>query len=459
MDDEKPEAEKTEPTEEAEPVVILQCALTFSLSGGDAQQAAAGEGQAVLDTESLSIQPRFGEALHLPLRDILSISEGDYEVHLTLTSKETLTIGELGHYYEDFLTNLSKQRNEVLLKDMLMNESVKKSGMKATFAHSDESGKEVENGQCEPRLYETALVILPERGDPLRIPYSDIAQVGAEDYHLSLNTEFGERFVFSQMGGAFEPFAGSLSDAMNALVLKVQSSLKELLPKADPAVIRRAARLMKEGRAASRRDIEAISPSLWNELEGKLQACGIKETYDFLKSFAQEEEICIGVKRGLLGDLTGEYVWFLVPIYSADPAKPGNAIAMEAASDEGGGRATYFFRMMARSEYRSAMNLPELGQRIARVIKGINRCMVAVNFRREPVYLPEDKLNDPQYSRYRFAIARLPELQALRQLFIGRVIHSSPEQWRNDVTDLLKFNTSAQDDSLTWTKAKGGQSP
>ena len=80
--------------------------------------------------------------------------------------------------------------------------------------------------------------------------------------------------------------------------------------------------------------------------------------------------------------------------------------------------------------------------------------MIDINFRREPIYLPDEKLDEPEYWRYRFSIQKLPALQTLRQLFIGRVIHSSTEQWQKDVMDLLRFNISTKEDTARWDKEK-----
>ncbi len=431
---------------------IMECSLSYSLSDESGQKTASGDAQARLDEENLSILPKFGEALFFSLRDILNISEGDYKIHLSLTSKEKLTLFSLGYRYEDFLRVLSKLRNEILLKDMLMHETLRKSGVEAEFVYFDESGKEKQKGECEPQLYETAIVIIPEKGELVRIPYSDILEIREEDFTLAITTDFGEKFVFSKMGRQFDPFTKTLSDLINELSLKVQSSLKELLPKSDPSVIRRAARFMKEGKVAKRSDIESISPELWVELEKKLEVAGIKEEYDFLKSLAQKEKMCIGLKRGLLGDLTGEYIWFLIPIYSTNPNEPGNAVAMEAISGEGGGKATYFFRIVSRKDYPDFKNIEELHREIDNFIKRMNRGMLAINFRREPIYLPDERLEEPQYQKYQFAIQKIPALRELRRLFIGRVIHSSPEQWKQDVMDLLRFNVGTQDDNAKWEK-------
>jgi hypothetical protein len=431
---------------------VMECSLEYLLTDIAGQETSRGESLARLEEENLAILPRFGEALFLSYRDILDISEGDYEIRITLSSKEDLLLSNLGYRYEDFLRVLRELRNKLLLEDMLMEENLRRSGVEAEFVYWDESGKERGRGKCEPRLYETAIVVIPEGGDFIRIPYSDLWEISEEDHDLMLSVEYGGKIVLSKMGSRFDPFAKELSALNNELQLKVQSSLKELLPRFDPLVIRRAARFMKEGRAARRSDIESISPDLWIELEERLEVAGIKEGYDFLQALSQQEKICVGLKRGLLGDLTGEYIWFLIPIYSVTRGEPGNAIAMEATAGESGGKATYFFRIVSRKDYPEFKEMEELHKEADNLIKRINRCMLDINFRREPIYLPDERLEEPQYLKYKFAMKRLPGLQTLRHLFIGRVIHASPEQWKQDVMDLLKFNVSTKDDTTKWTK-------
>jgi hypothetical protein len=115
-------------------------------------------------------------------------------------------------------------------------------------------------------------------------------------------------------------------------------------------------------------------------------------------------------------------------------------------------RATYAFRMVSRAEYPQLKSLAELQSRMGQFIKTINHALITVNFRREPIYLTDEMLVRPQFEKYRYSIARIPELRTLRSLYIGRVIHSSPEQWQADVSDLLAFNVSTTDDRQPWLK-------
>lgn len=438
--------------EKMEKEIVMKCPGAYNLLNENGQITEQGDAQLILTEESLSLMPEFNEPIYLSLRDILEISRGDYRIHLQLTSGETLTLFKFGYKYEDFLRNLTRLRNELLLRDMLMHETLRKSGVEAEYCYFSGNAGEGERGTCEVRLYETGMVLLPQNGKIIRIPYSEILNVSEADFTLTITTDWGEKVILSKMGRQLKPFTRTLSDLMGELALKTQAMLTELFPDVNPLAVRRASRLLKDGKAAKRGDLERISPQIWSELERKLKVVGIKDEYDFLKAMAQKEKICIGVKRGLLGDLTGEYIWFLIPIYSTEPEKPGNAIAMEATSGEGGGKATYFFRIVSRGKYPKYTNIEDLHREADRTIEKINRCMIAINFRREPIYLPEDRLMEPQYQKYQFAISMIPELQVLRKLFIGRVVHSTWEQWKDDVLDLLRFNVSIKDDEVKWKR-------
>jgi hypothetical protein len=421
---------------EKELPVIMECDAGYSLKENNGQEFAGGESHLLLDEEKLSVIPASGEPLLIPYREIVQYAGKDYRFEAELVSGEKLTIFSLGYKYEDFLRYFSQLFNEVALKDLLMNENILKPGVEAAFSFTGNDKKE-QAGQCELRLYETALVLISSQGDFVRIPYSDVMKVRIEDYSLILETEYGESWAFYRMGKELEIFHKTLNDALNALSIKTQNILKELLPGFDSSIIRRAAGLMKDGRAARRSDIDALAPGIWEEMEKKLAELGIREEYDFLKSQAEPGKMCIGIKRGLMGDLTGEYIWFLAPIYSIDPARPGNIIAMEAAVSEASGKATYFFKITEREDYLKIQDPAALEKMVDAALRNLNRYMIAINFRREPIYLSDEQLSSPSHISYRRAVDRIPALRELRRLYAGRVIHHSAEQWQQAIRQIL----------------------
>lgn len=431
---------------------LMEVSLSFRRLGLKEIELDSGEAGAVLNEEGLHLAPKLGDALFYSYREIQSLSAVDYRIVLALDSGETLILNQIGYYYEDFRRVLIRMRNETLLSDLLMNEPLCFSCPEAEYRYLDETGTH-HGGRCEARVYQTGIVILPESGELLRIPFGEFAAVTAEDYRIVIKTEYREEVAIYQMGRVYDPFNKALAAAIEGLSAKVRGLLTDLFPEASPAAIRSLTPLMKEGKSVSQSGLEAILPGAWKILEDRLNAANLKDSLQYLASLTKCE-LYAGVKRGLMGDLTGEYLWFLIPIYHNDPRQPGNAIALEAAAGDGAGKATYFFRIKPREVYARGLIDGELNGDIHALVKQLNRAMLAVNFRREPIYLSEERLKEAANLRYKTAVQKLPSLQLLRDLYIGRVIHTSPEQWRNNVLDLLKFNVSTINDGEKWRKGQ-----
>jgi len=405
--------------EKKEPVVVLQVSGNFILIDEAGKEIESGQAKFVLDEEKLSVLSESGKAMPLLLRDISDFSVEDYKINLLLLGGGKVIISELGYQYDDFIKALTKLRHEIIQKELLMEEGGRKAGFRGNYDYQKDGEKR--SGEAEIEIYDTGLVIKPKQGDLIRIPFAEITEFSEKDYNISIVSDSAV-LSLSHFGEKFDLFSKALKEALNELSLKTQSILKELLPELDPLAIKKAGELLRDGRAVSKDSIDKISPKIWQNLEKKLAALNIKESYDFLRSLSKSEEVFIGVKQDLMGELTGEYIWFLVPVFSK---KGNNFLAMEATSTiEGGGKATYFFK------------IPE-GENLDDLIKKINRCMLAINFRREPIYLSDEDLEKPDWSKYKIAISRIPELKLLRQLFVGRVIHTSPENWKENVNNLI----------------------
>jgi len=431
----------------------MQASLRFSISDPEGKVTMAGDANGTIEAAALIIGPKDGEPTSFSLRDLVSISEADYRIKVDVVGGDSLLLFNLGYKYEDFARSLVQARNELALQDLLMEENLRKRGVSADFTIIDSSGLVEDKGKCEVRLYETAIVIMPERSDLRRVPFSDIQGSTAENFKVIIPLDSGSRVEFSRLGKELDPLQKGIIDSVGELSAKVQNMLKDVYPEADSKAILRASKYMREGRAARRSDLEAACPGLWPRLERKLAGLGLREEYAFLSSMARAEKIRIGMKRTLRGETMDEYIWFLTPIYMTDGSKGGNAIAFEASSGEDEGRATYFFRIMGRKEYARIKDLDQLDQTADASLSDIARGLMAINFRREPIYLAEEKLYSPEYSRYRYSLLRIPELRTLRERFIGRVVHSSVEQWKLDIEGLLKFNVAQENDALIWKKS------
>ena len=78
--------------------------------------------------------------------------------------------------------------------------------------------------------------------------------------------------------------------------------------------------------------------------------------------------------------------------------------------------------------------------------------MISINFRREPIYIEDEKLYEPDNVKYRFAISKIAELREIREKFIGRAIHLSFNSWKAGIESLLAFNVSAMEEKARFKK-------
>lgn len=418
------------------PKTHIECGVKYEFSSGP-----AGEGQIRLNDSTFQLLPKQGNALTYSYREIHRVQAQDYQVNLTLAAG-SLRLYHLGRQYSDCLRILISQRNELILTDLLMQEKVKRGGIRAEVVRL--ANPEEVLGNSELRLCETALLIIPEFAEPLRLPLSYINEIEEEGYTLTIKSEAGT-FCLRKLGREFSPFSQLLAQAVNELAVAGQTLLRELAPMAGADAIHRASKLMGEGRAATREKLDQIDVGIWKSLESRLDNADLKPEYNFLSAAGGGKLQAIGFKKEQVATAGSEYIWFLIPI----PKK--NLIAMEASSGPGGGRATYFFTIVPRSHYKG-LKPPALQEQAETMLAEINRAMLAINFRREPIYLPSEKLLLPQYQKYLFAVQRIPQLQLLRERFVGRVFHRDLEQWEQDVRDLFSFNIAAAD-AAVWSKS------
>lgn len=164
----------------------MEIAVNYKLYDDESNIKNEGEAKAKFDDKYLTLTVMFGEPMLFAYTDIVGISDYDYKVDLFLTSKEKLNLWGLGYQYEDFLFQLYKLRNELMLKYLLIDESLLEGGFEAQYKQLDPNGQTNQTGDCEIRLYDTAVVVLPQKSEPIRLPYSYITNINKQDYTLKI---------------------------------------------------------------------------------------------------------------------------------------------------------------------------------------------------------------------------------------------------------------------------------
>lgn len=216
-----------------------------------------------------------------------------------------------------------------------------------------------------------------------------------------------------------------------------------MLPSATSDEIQTLAKMMPEGWPAARKDIETISKELWKLLEIKVNDTPLAQTYNYLTSIGEPEHAAIGLKK----TMESTYVWFLVAI-TGTPENGGNTLAMEIVTEKG--HATYLFRVLSRKSFSTAPR-EEFLKETDQLAETLSEVMIATGFRREPIYLDDERLLTEAYRKYLFAAGNLSELKLLRNRFYARTIHTTFENWKQNLHEALRFNTSAKSDDQRWS--------
>jgi len=403
-----------------------------------------GNAVVVFSEHGISLELDNKEQLFFPLREILSFRIFDGSIRFDLLNQQAIDIRHLGNLRQDFLNKFAHEWNEVLLEEMYARQILHKTDLDAIFSLEQgehrNKGRFFEQTLCQVRLYENCLVIMPQAERFLIFPYNTMIGISESEGKLVINLGLGDKL---SIGRVDDDFKEKFLDILNNEIVKTQNDLAKMLPGLEDITIRKLAILMKGGKAAKKRDVDAASLKIWPMLEDKLKELGIGEQYEHLKKRAQDERIAIGLKMGTYSNPDKQYAWFLAPIYSLTPKDPGNTIALQTTSAKDKTETTYFFRIMDKHEYVDHFKrLEKIAHETDELIYKINRYMLAANFRKDLFYISDEDLDMPQYTRFKFIIKRMPELQELRFLYAGRILHTSREEWQLAVSDILEQNVA-----------------
>jgi len=391
-----------------------------------------------LAEEGLFVIPNKGKEFYLYYSDIERLKGIDNQIEVLVYDGFRYVFYYFGSYYEQFLHNLVSKRNYQMQKNLLMLDKDYQKEFEASFEFTDSERRIIKDGKAKIILYRNSLVVTPQEEDFFNINYCDIEKIDFEPGKFSLNIllDLGEKLTLTMMGGRFEELKSDIERLIEEMYQRTAEMLKEYFPKGvSEWTILQLSRVLKQGKATKKSEIEEISPDLWGVLPRIIFKRPDEESsqepdeerkaaFDYLLSLAGPENTYIGIRESFTSseEELKPIFWFLV----AFPKE--NAIASEVTNEEG--HATYFFRIKEDGK-------PSPDD-VKRKVKEINRSMQALNFRRDVIRASDDEIKSDKFSRYRVALRKLPYLNRIRQDFIDRAIHTSEESWRKEVQKILK---------------------
>lgn len=434
----------------------------------------SGSCQVTFDDETFTLTPGSGPPLAIDLGDIDVFTPGDYDLALTLYTRQKLLLRQFGKSFQNLAHDLLEAYRQRLVKCLLLEDL---SEVERFEGHaqldSPSSSQRSFSSPAEIRLYRSNLAVLPTQATGVQWRLAEIDRVTFDEAAYALTLHSGAATLrLTKLAKRTRELHERVENGIAKISEKSAQALHRLLSFLTPGEFQQAAALLREGQPASFASLNGINAKVERALYENIVDEQLKPYCDSLRSSARSGSVYTGFKfiRGEEGESetaadesakVGEengapsktdtaadksakttdeeedqiLHWFFFPL--ANPAGcSANLVAWEPASR--GGRATYFFRLVPPDQSRLLADPTRGPAALDAAIRQLNRALVLLNFRREPIYLSDEKLEtEPRYRRYSIACRKLPELGRLRSSFVGRALHTSPDAWQKQVDGFL----------------------
>jgi hypothetical protein len=461
----------------------------FQYLNPDGTPVQAGPCKVTFEAETLTLVPGSGAPIALDLGDIDVFVPGDYELTLTLYTGKRILLNQFGKTFQNLCHDLLEAYRRRLVQCLLL-EDLEEISRFDGFARLD-SPTRTFSSPAEFRLYKSNLALLPTQATGFQWRLADIDTVSFDEANYAVVlASAGERLAITKLAKRTREFHERLQESTSQLAQKGAETLHALFPFLDPDQFQQVALLMKEGRAAPLARLRAIHAKTEQALAGNVVDTTLKPYFEALMSHTpagwlyagfkllrkdegegetegQEQQEQAPEEAGATPESTGEGAseetpeeaadqplaeagvekpgeeeqpilhWFFFPLAAKPGAGlPSNLVAWEATSRSG--RATYFFRLVPPEQAGLLQDAAKAPGLVDTAIRQLNHAIVLLNFRREPIYLPDDSLEiQPRFRRYAIACRKIAELRRLRASFLGRAIHTSPQAWEKQLAGFL----------------------
>jgi len=373
------------------------------------------------DQETAIVTPASGTPIAFDLGDVDRAVKHDWDFELTLFTGRRIQLRQFGAPFSTMSEELLAAWRDRTVRCLLLEDLEEIARYNGTAALGGPPMP------AEIRLYKTNIAVLPLDGPAIQWRLAEVDRVSFDETTYAVTLESpGERLAIAKLAKKTGEFRENLDGALGELRTHAAEALHTTFPFLDPDQLQRLVETVPEGRSIPLAALRAIHAKLPDALVAQAVDEHLRPYFDALRSRSAADSLMTGFKftradeektadDGEPAGTEGEkdeplFFWFFFPL-------PGGRAAWESTT--GSGRATYFFDAPS-----------PVDQAIAHLTRGL----ALVNFRREPVYLPDDSLEQQQrFRKYAIGCRKLPELRALRAAFRGRAIHTSIEAWTAQV--------------------------
>ena len=409
------------------------------------------------------------DAEEIPFAGINALILIDYVVTVKADDGDYV-FSKLGNWCKPFYDALCGAYNKAVLRSLFVKGEPVVTA-KGEYSYTEAAGKAA--GAAPVHVYENSVVVLPLNVGARRVPLCFMAGIEQGDFELTLKLDTGESYTWAKLGYDTAPFAGAIENQMRALREKSLAAVKEIDPSLSVAQAAQLAKAVPQGAAASFGQLSGMAPSFAAALEKKLEETRAADAYEAFKEICDPAKIYIGFRKneaaaeeaageqpGLAaaglpfpggglpfpgGGLSAPAEGLTAQVSDAAPAPEGETGDDDA--DEDRSQDPFLLWLIAPSpdgefaavefaEKDAATFVYKTGGDFEGFARQLSRALEAIGFKREAIRLTEEELLKPEYADYYMASKRTAAMRFIRENFVGRVIHSSPETWKRKLMEL-----------------------
>jgi len=390
-----------------------------------------GEARLVITDKALSLITPL-DAMDIPFSEINSLDLTDYVVTVKADSGD-FVFSKMGNWCQPFYDSLCGAYNKAVVRSLFVK------GDPVVTAKGEYKYNEAfvsASGFAPVYVYENCVVVLPTDLGARRVPLCFTRGIDKGEFELTLTLDTGETYSWAKLGYDTAPFAEAVENQMRVLRGKSLAAVKEIDPTLESVQASQLAKLIPQGASASFGQLSGIASSFAEAMEEKIADTRAAEGYKAFKELCDPAKIFVGFRKNEEaedGDTenTSENIEALEDTDGEEAAQEQDAYLLWLIAPSPDGQ----FAAVEFAEANTATFVYRTGGDFERFAWQLSRALEAIDFKREVIRLSDKDLRKPENADYYMASKRTAALKFIRENFVARVIHSSPETWKKKLLE------------------------
>ena len=389
-----------------------------------------GQCQFSFTSETGTVLPASGTPITFDLGDVDVATRSEWDLALTLFTGRHLTLRQFGPVFDRMAGEFLAAWRERTIRCLMLEDLERVGVFNGVAGIAPEA-----TVPAEIHIFKSNIAILPLAATPYQWRLAEIDGMNFSPETYAVNLRSGtQRLAVGKLAKKTDEFLRAIGGQLDEIRQKSSEAMHEAFPMLNPEALGELLAAMPEGRSASFGKLQKIHPGLIEAIRKRAVDEQLRPYFDVLSAKSVAGSIMTGYKfiredereESEGGEQKDLFFWFFFPLAGPDGRHCGLA-AWEAST--GSGRATYLFRTHQKGE---------ASEHVEEAMEKLTQGLALFSFRREPIYLPDDSLaQTPKFHRYAIGCRKLPALRQLRADFAGRAIHSSLEEWNQQLDNII----------------------